>query len=258
MDLTLSPSEQAFRDELRAWLADNHPGEDPPGRTPPSTTGAGGSASCTTPATPASPGPRSTAAAARRSSSRRSSARRWRASARPAGQRARHGHGRPRRDPPRHRRAEGALAEADPHGRRDLVPGLPEPSRAPTSPRSRCKAVKSNGEWVVPDRRSGRRSRTRRSGACSSRDRPGRAEAPGPDLLHHGHGAGRRSGPPALPDHERAGVQRALHGGGADPRRERHRRRRQRLGGRDHHADERARRPRRGRPRPACGSRSRT
>ena len=31
MDLTLSPSEEAFRDELRAWLADNHPGEEPPG-----------------------------------------------------------------------------------------------------------------------------------------------------------------------------------------------------------------------------------
>ncbi len=31
MDLTLSPSEEAFRDELRSWLADNHPGEDPPG-----------------------------------------------------------------------------------------------------------------------------------------------------------------------------------------------------------------------------------
>ena len=31
MDLTLSPSEGAFRDELRAWLADNHPGEEPPG-----------------------------------------------------------------------------------------------------------------------------------------------------------------------------------------------------------------------------------
>jgi alkylation response protein AidB-like acyl-CoA dehydrogenase len=29
MDLTLSPSEEAFRDELRAWLADNHPGEVP-------------------------------------------------------------------------------------------------------------------------------------------------------------------------------------------------------------------------------------
>jgi alkylation response protein AidB-like acyl-CoA dehydrogenase len=31
VDLTLSPSEQAFRDQLRAWLADNHPGEPPPG-----------------------------------------------------------------------------------------------------------------------------------------------------------------------------------------------------------------------------------
>src|SRR5918992_242783 len=31
MDLTLSTSEQAFRDELRTWLAENHPGEDPPG-----------------------------------------------------------------------------------------------------------------------------------------------------------------------------------------------------------------------------------
>jgi alkylation response protein AidB-like acyl-CoA dehydrogenase len=31
MDLTLSPSEQTFRDELRSWLADNHPGDDPPG-----------------------------------------------------------------------------------------------------------------------------------------------------------------------------------------------------------------------------------
>jgi alkylation response protein AidB-like acyl-CoA dehydrogenase len=30
VDLTLSPNEQAFRDELREWLADNHPGE-PPG-----------------------------------------------------------------------------------------------------------------------------------------------------------------------------------------------------------------------------------
>jgi alkylation response protein AidB-like acyl-CoA dehydrogenase len=31
VDLTLSPSEAAFRDELRAWLAENHPGEEPPG-----------------------------------------------------------------------------------------------------------------------------------------------------------------------------------------------------------------------------------
>ncbi len=31
MDLTLSPAEQAFRDELRAWLAENHPGREPAG-----------------------------------------------------------------------------------------------------------------------------------------------------------------------------------------------------------------------------------
>ena len=31
MDLTLSPSEQAFRDDLRVWLRENHPGEEPPG-----------------------------------------------------------------------------------------------------------------------------------------------------------------------------------------------------------------------------------
>ncbi len=31
MDLTLSPNEQAFRDELRGWLAENHPGEEPAG-----------------------------------------------------------------------------------------------------------------------------------------------------------------------------------------------------------------------------------
>jgi alkylation response protein AidB-like acyl-CoA dehydrogenase len=31
MDLTLSPSELAFRDELRAWLAENHPGREPEG-----------------------------------------------------------------------------------------------------------------------------------------------------------------------------------------------------------------------------------
>src|SRR3954471_4477403 len=31
MDLTLSPNEQAFRDELRGWLAENHPGQEPTG-----------------------------------------------------------------------------------------------------------------------------------------------------------------------------------------------------------------------------------
>ena len=31
MDLTLSPSEQEFRDEVRGWLAENHPGPTPEG-----------------------------------------------------------------------------------------------------------------------------------------------------------------------------------------------------------------------------------
>ena len=31
MDLTPTPQEQEFRDELRAWLADNHPGPEPEG-----------------------------------------------------------------------------------------------------------------------------------------------------------------------------------------------------------------------------------
>jgi alkylation response protein AidB-like acyl-CoA dehydrogenase len=31
VDLTLSPEEEAFRDELRAWLKDNHPGREPEG-----------------------------------------------------------------------------------------------------------------------------------------------------------------------------------------------------------------------------------
>jgi len=31
VDLTLSPSEQSFRDELRAWVEENHPGEEPQG-----------------------------------------------------------------------------------------------------------------------------------------------------------------------------------------------------------------------------------
>jgi alkylation response protein AidB-like acyl-CoA dehydrogenase len=29
MDLTLSPTEEAFRDEFRGWLAENHPGPIP-------------------------------------------------------------------------------------------------------------------------------------------------------------------------------------------------------------------------------------
>ena len=31
VDLTLSPQEEAFRDELRAWIEENHPGREPEG-----------------------------------------------------------------------------------------------------------------------------------------------------------------------------------------------------------------------------------
>ena len=66
MDLTLTDNEQAFRDEFRAWIEENHPGPAPQGgdqvqyefeRS--------GSASCTRAAGPESPGRRNTAAAAR-------------------------------------------------------------------------------------------------------------------------------------------------------------------------------------------------
>jgi alkylation response protein AidB-like acyl-CoA dehydrogenase len=34
MDLTLTPEEEAFRDEVRSWLAENHPGPEPDGEEP--------------------------------------------------------------------------------------------------------------------------------------------------------------------------------------------------------------------------------
>ena len=110
-------------------------------------------------------------------------------------------------------------------GRRDLVPGLLG-ARVGLRPR----VAQDQGGQVErragssPARRSGRPSPTRPSGACSWRARDsGRAQAPGPHLLPHGHGAGGRAGAPAAPDHRRGRVQRDLHRGGAHPRRERRR-----------------------------------
>ena len=162
------------------------------------------------------------------------------------GERARHGDGRAGGDHPRHRRPEGALAQADPDRRRDLVPGL-------LGARVGLRPGLAQDQGGQVERRVGR---DRPEGLDDLRaqgqvvhagraDRPGRAQAPGPHLLHHGHGAGRGAGAPALPDHPGAGVQRALHRGGSHPGRERRRRCRQRLGRRDHDAHERARRPRR-------------
>ena len=68
MDLTLTPDEQAFRDEVRAWLEDEppRPGAAAAATRSSTSSSASGSASCTRPAGPASRGRRSTAAAARR------------------------------------------------------------------------------------------------------------------------------------------------------------------------------------------------
>ena len=67
VDLTLTPEEEAFRDEVRAWLEENHPGPgaDRAATRSSSSSSASGSASCTPPAGPGSRGRRSTAAAAR-------------------------------------------------------------------------------------------------------------------------------------------------------------------------------------------------
>ena len=53
VDLTLSPAEEEFRDTLRSWIADNHPGASPTATRSPSPSAANGSASSTTAAGPA-------------------------------------------------------------------------------------------------------------------------------------------------------------------------------------------------------------
>lgn len=71
--------------------------------------------------------------------------------------------------------------------------------------------------------------------------RPGAAQAPGHHLLPLRHARPRCRGPAAAPDHRRGRVQRGLPHGRPDPRRPPPRGRRRGLGGRPHHADERAR-----------------
>src|SRR5215211_279153 len=105
MDLTLTAEEQAFRDEVRRWLKENHPGPEPEGeqakfefrrewpRRDPDRAGD----------------------LLRGDGSREGAV---------AGQRARAGDGRAGRDRAWHRGAEGAPPGADPLCRRDLVPGL--------------------------------------------------------------------------------------------------------------------------------------
>ena len=253
MDLSLSPSEQEFRDEVRD-LARREPPRARARRRPRGGHGIP---------------PRVAAQAPRRGLGRdllAEGVRRPRRDPDRAGdlrrrglapgsaeprQRARPRDGRPGRDRPRHRRAEEALPRADPDRRGDLVPGL---LRAGVGLRPRL-AEDEGGQGRR--RMGGHRAeglddlRPVREVVHARRPhRPRRPQAQGPDLLPDGHGAGGGPGETAGPDHRRGRVQRGLHRGGADPRRQRRRRRRQRLDGRDHDADERARRPRVRRDRP--------
>ena len=111
--------------------------------------------------------------------------------------------------------------------------------------RSRPARSRRTASGSSPARRSGRAAPSTPSGACSwPAPTPRRRQAQGPHVLPDGHGAGRGAGPAAAPDHRRVRVQRAVHRGGQDSRRERARRRGQRLEGRADDADERARRAR--------------
>ena len=171
MDLTLTSEEEAFRDEFRAWLAENHPGPAPQGgdqvqfefeREWQRKLHAGGWAGRLVAEGVRRP---------RRDPDRAVDLRRGagaREGAAP-GERPRPRDGRPGGHRPRHRGAEGALPRADPLGRGDLVPGL---LRARVGLRPRLAEDQGGARRTAaggsPARRSGRRSPTRRSGACSS------------------------------------------------------------------------------------------
>ena len=248
MDLTFDERELAFRDELRQWLADNNPG-DPPAE--------GGEdahygwrrdwqrklydAGWAAPAWPQEYGGRG--ATLTESAIYFEEIGRARAPA--PRQRPRHPARRPDDHDVGHRRAEAALPQPDPLRRGDLVPGLLR-ARRRLRPRGAQDARGARRRRVGRHRAEGVDERRAVLEVVHARraHRPGRAEAQGPQLLPHGHGAGGRPGPAAAPDHRRARVQRALHRGGADLRREPARRRGQRLEGRAHDAHERARRPR--------------
>ena len=247
MDLTLSPSEEEFREEVRAWLQENHPGPEPEAGLDEVMTfrrewqlklHEAGWAGISWPQ-----GVRR----ARRDDDRAGNLRRrGRApgSAGP-GKRAGPGDGRPGGHRPRHRRAEVALPGADPDRRGDLVPGLFR-ARVRLRPRL-AEDARGQGRRRMGGHRPEGLDHLRpvREMVHARRPhRPRRSQAPGPHLLPDGHGAGRGADPAPGPDHRRGRVQRGLLRGGAGARRERRRRRRQRLGGGDHHPDERARRAR--------------
>ena len=139
------------------------------------------------------------------------------------------------------RGAEGALPDADPVGRGDLVPGL-QRARGRLGPRGAEDARRAGRRRLGRHRAEGLDLRRAHSKWCMLVARTD-IDAPkhkGLTYFLMDMEQDARRGPAAAPDHRRGGVQRALHRGGADPRRERRRRRRQRLEGRADDAHERA------------------
>ena len=248
MDLTLTDSEAAFKDEVRSWLEENHPGPAPEGddhaefefrRAWQKKMHDAGWAGLSWPEEYGGKG----ATLIEQSIFNEELARQR--VPRP-GQRARPGHGRPCGDRARQRGPEGALPGADPLRRGDLVPGLLR-ARVRFGPRL-AQDPRREGQRELEGHRPEGLDHLRARGEvlhAARPHRPGRPQAQGDHLLHPRHGSAERRRSAAPPDHRRGRVQRDLPRGGRDPRRERHRRGRRRLGGRDHHADVRARRPRR-------------
>ena len=222
MDLTLSPAEEAFRDELREWLAANNPGREPAGdeaafefrlawqRKLHDAGWAGVS-------WPKEYGGRGATLVEQAIFNEEVVRARTPSVANVLGLAM----GGPTVIAHGNRGAAKALPAADPVRRRDLVPGV-------------LGAGRRLGPGVAEDARDASRRRMGRDRAegvdhvrpprqvvhAGGADRPGGPQAQGPELLPDGHGAGRGAGPPAAPDHRRVGVQRAVHRGGADPRRE--------------------------------------
>ena len=246
MDLTLSPSEPAFRDELRAWLANNHPGEEPPGDDEASSTGA------------------MAAQALRRRLRGFSWPKEYGGRGATLVEQALFGEEMARAKAPSPVNVLGMVMGGpvviahgtDEQKERYLEPiltgeeiwcqGFSEPESGSDLASLKTKAVKSNGEWVVTGQKVwttyAHKAKWCMLVARTDQDVP---KHQGLTYFIMDMEQDAVQVRPLYQITEGAGVQRALHRGGSDPGRERGRRRRQRLGGRDHHADERARRPRR-------------